>query len=68
MVALAGRGRELVLTTDDGYRFLQVYSPADANFCCLEPMTAPTDALITGNHPTVAAGETFVATFTARVR
>jgi galactose mutarotase-like enzyme len=63
-----GGGRRLQVALDDGYPFLQVYAPADRPFCCLEPMTAPTNALVTGDHPTVRAGARFTASFTATVR
>ena len=33
-------------------------------FCAIEPMTAPTNALVTGDSPTVRPGETFSAAFT----
>ncbi|MSR70341.1 MAG: aldose 1-epimerase [Phycisphaerales bacterium] len=46
-----------------GYRFMQVYSPAGAPFVCIEPMAAATSALCDGCQ-TVAAGESFAATFT----
>ena len=36
---------------DAGYPFAQVYAPADAGFVCLEPMTAPANALISGDQP-----------------
>jgi galactose mutarotase-like enzyme len=66
-VSVRGRGRRLDLALDDGYPFLQVYAPAGRPFCCLEPMTAPTNALVTGDHPTVRAGATFTASYTASV-
>ena len=64
---LGGGGRRLRLDLDAGYPYLQIYAPAEGLFCCLEPMTAPTNALVTGDHPVVPAGEVFTATFTATV-
>lgn len=64
-VVLAGRGAQLRLDLETGYPYLQVYAPADGAFCCVEPMTASTDALVAGHHPVVAPGETFTAAFTA---
>lgn len=61
-------GRRLRLECDEGYPFAQVYAPAGEEFCCLEPMTAPTNALVTGDHPTVRPGARFTATFRATVR
>ncbi len=66
-VVLRGRGAQLRVDLDACYPFLQVYAPAGAAFCCLEPMTAPTNALVTGHHPVVAPGESFHATFVASV-
>lgn len=68
VVSVAGRGRKLTLRTDASYPYFQVYSPRAASFCCVEPMTAPTNALVTGDHRTAPAGSTFAATFTATVR
>lgn len=52
---------------DEGYPFAQVYSPPSAHFCAIEPMTAPTNALVTGDHPMVRPGATFRASFRASV-
>lgn len=42
----------------------QVYAPADADFICFEPMTAPTDALSTGTGlRIIAPGASFAASF-----
>ena len=65
---LRGDGRRLRLAIDGGYPYLQVFAPADRGFCCLEPMTAPTNALVSGDHPTVRPGASFTASFTASVR
>lgn len=64
---LEGGGRRLRLDLDAGYPYLQIYAPGDGRFCCLEPMTAPTNALVTGDHRVVPAGEAFTATFVATV-
>ncbi|MBM3675622.1 MAG: aldose 1-epimerase [Actinobacteria bacterium] len=61
---LAAGGRTLCVAFDAGYPYAQVYSPSGARFCCIEPMTAPTNALVTGDHPTARPGESFAATFT----
>lgn len=66
-IALTGRRRKLSVNFDAGYPYLQVYAPAAGEFCCLEPMTAPTNALVTGDHPVVGPGATFCAAFTATV-
>ena len=67
--AVRGRERELAVTLVRGYPAGQVFSPRGAQFICFEPMTAPTNALRTGDglrH--VAPGETFTATFRIDVR
>jgi galactose mutarotase-like enzyme len=64
---LRGGGRRLRVALDANYPFVQVYAPEAQGFCCLEPMTAPTNALVTGDHPTVRAGASFTASFTATV-
>jgi len=46
-----------------GYPYAHVYAPPGAEFVCLEPMTAPTNALAHGTCPLVAAGKSFTATF-----
>lgn len=59
--------RSLTLELDANYPFAQVYAPAGRAFVALEPMTAPANALVTGDHPTVAPGDTFTAGFTIRL-
>ncbi|MBJ7331745.1 MAG: aldose 1-epimerase [Solirubrobacteraceae bacterium] len=51
------------ITFDHGYPIAQLYRPENQPLLAIEPMTAPTDALRTGEHPTVPPGETFTATF-----
>jgi len=62
-LALEGRSRAISVRLEQGYPYAQVYSPADAPFACLEPMTAPTNALVTGQCPLVAPGDRFIARF-----
>jgi aldose 1-epimerase len=65
---LAGGGRRLELRCGDGYRFSQVYAPADDEVIAFEPMTAPADALRSGrNLPLVAQGEIFTASFSLTI-
>jgi galactose mutarotase-like enzyme len=49
-----GAGR-IVVRFEAGYRCAQVYGPADKDLICFEPMTAPVNALQTGDRLTVAA-------------
>jgi aldose 1-epimerase len=37
----------------EGYAYAQVYAPAGRDFICFEPMTAPTNALVSGDGRTV---------------
>jgi galactose mutarotase-like enzyme len=67
-VALDGDGCRLLVDLDEGYPFLQVYAPAGGDFCCLEPMTAPTNALVTGDHATARAGDRYHAAFSVRAQ
>jgi aldose 1-epimerase len=64
ILKLANGERRLTITFDDGYPYAQVFSPAGASFCAIEPMSAPTNALVSGDHPAVRPGETFSAAFT----
>lgn len=66
--ALEGGGRRIELEFGEGYPVAQVYAPRQEQFVCFEPMTAPTDALVTGQGlRTVAPGDTFRAEFRLRV-
>lgn len=52
----------------DGYRYAQVYAPAGRDLIALEPMTAPTNALTSGDAlPLVEPGQSFRAVFRIRV-
>jgi galactose mutarotase-like enzyme len=45
---LRGGGRSVEVRFEQGYPVAQVYAPAEGDFICFEPMTAPTNALVTG--------------------
>lgn len=65
---LADEHRRLALTHVSGYPVTQVYAPEASQFICYEPMTAPVDALISGDRLRwVKPGEQFEATFTISV-
>jgi galactose mutarotase-like enzyme len=66
-LSLAGGGRRLVVDMGDGYRYAQVFAPPGVDFVCLEPMTAPTNALVDGSCRLVEPGTTFTARFSIRV-
>ena len=61
---LRGPGRDVSVALGEGYPVAQVYAPADQPFICFEPMTAPTNALVSGTAlPTVSPGDAFRAVF-----
>lgn len=65
---LAGGGRQVTVTFDGGYPYAQIYAPAGEPVICFEPMTAPTNALVSGDGlRTVAPGTSFTAAFSIAV-
>jgi aldose 1-epimerase len=66
--AVSGAGRRLVVAFDEGYPVAQIYAPPTDAVICFEPMTAPTDALRSGDRlPFVEPGRSYVATFSITV-
>lgn len=68
VLALSGGGRSIGLEVDDGYGYAQVFAPPGTDTVCLEPMTAPVNALVDGGYPIVPPGGSFTATFSLRVQ
>jgi aldose 1-epimerase len=67
--ALEGGGRRIELSFGEGYPVAQVYAPRGEDYICFEPMTAPTNALVSGFRlRMVPPGERFRAEFSIRVR
>jgi aldose 1-epimerase len=66
---LAGGGRRIELRVGEGYRFAQVYAPADDDVVAYEPMTAPTNTLLSAGPdlPLVKPGVSFTASFSVTV-
>ncbi len=65
---LADERRRLTLEHVSGYPVTQVYAPEASQFICYEPMTAPVDALISGEGLRwVKPGEEFEAVFSISV-
>ncbi len=59
-----GGGRTIAVEFVEGYAFAQVYSPADRELVCFEPMTAPTNAIASGDGLTMLRpGEVYTAAF-----
>ena len=62
--AVSAARRRIELEFLEGYAYAQVFSPSDESFICFEPMTAQTNALVSGiDLPIVAPGEEHRATF-----
>jgi galactose mutarotase-like enzyme len=65
---LAGGGRRISLAFESGYGYSQVYAPPDDPVIAYEPMTAPTNALVSGDGlQTLAPGERHEAVFSVEV-
>jgi aldose 1-epimerase len=66
---LAGGGRRIEVSFLAGYPYAQVYAPADDDVIALEPMTAPTNALVVGGPdlPLLAPGDSYEAAFSITV-
>jgi aldose 1-epimerase len=65
--ALEGGGRRIELAFLEGYRYTQVFAPPEDPVIAFEPMTAPTNALVSGELDMLAPGESFRATFSISV-
>ena len=66
---LTGGGRRISLWFESGYPYAQVFAPPDDDVIAFEPMTAPTNALVTGGPELrlLAPGERYDATFAIEV-
>jgi aldose 1-epimerase len=61
---LEGAGRRIEVAMGDGYPMAQVYAPIERDVVAFEPMTAPGNALVSGDDLRwVAPGERFTAVF-----
>jgi aldose 1-epimerase len=66
--ALTAARVRLDVTFDGGYPFAQLWTPPGRGFACIEPMTAPTNALLTDAYALATRGAPYSATFALRVR
>jgi aldose 1-epimerase len=67
--AVSGGGRRVVVRLDEGYPVAQVFAPSATDVICFEPMTAPTNALRSGDRlPLVSPGERYRAKFSITVQ
>jgi galactose mutarotase-like enzyme len=65
---LQGGGRRITVGFGAGYPVAQVFAPRHEDIICFEPMTAPVNALVSGDRlPVVAPGERYHAVFTITV-
>jgi galactose mutarotase-like enzyme len=66
---VAGGGLKLTVEFRQGYHFAQVYAPPDRDFICFEPMTAPANALNSGDGLQLAQpGNEYQAAFAIGIR
>jgi aldose 1-epimerase len=66
--ALEGGGRRIEVSYDRGYPYAQVYAPDDDDVIAFEPMTAPTNALVSGRDLLLLEpGGSYEATFSITV-
>jgi galactose mutarotase-like enzyme len=66
--SLEGGGRRIEVSFDRGYPYAQVYAPDDDDVIAFEPMTAPTNALVSGQGlKLIEPGESYAATFSVTV-
>ncbi len=65
---LEGGGRRIEVSFGQGYPFAQVYAPDDDDVVAFEPMTSPTNALVSGRDlKLLEPGESYEASFSVRV-
>ena len=66
--SIAGSGWKISIQLINGYTHAQIFAPANKDFIALEPMTAQTNALLSGKNLRVLnAGETFSASFEIQI-
>lgn len=67
-MSIEGAGRRVSVEFVEGFPYAQIYAPPGHDYISLEPMTAPTNALITHEDlRLVTPGERFTAVFRIRV-
>jgi aldose 1-epimerase len=65
---LCGRSHAVEIRFGPGYPYAQLFAPAAKRFVAIEPMTAPTDALVTGDCRLVEPAAEYTAAFGVRAR
>jgi|SRR5580658_126893 aldose 1-epimerase len=68
-LSLSGAGRRITVEFLAGYRYAQVFAPKDKDYVAIEPMTAATNALVSGRGlKLVEPGERFRTAFGVTVK
>lgn len=66
--AVSGGGRRIAVRLETGFPAAQVFAPLSEDVICFEPMTAPTNALVSGDGlRTVRPGAADMSAFTVTV-
>jgi aldose 1-epimerase len=66
--SIAGNSYSIAIEFKSGFPFAQIFAPKDKEFIAIEPMTAATNALCSGQGlRVIAPGEQFVASFVIQV-
>jgi len=66
--SITGNGYSVVIEFKNGFPFAQIFAPKDKEFIAIEPMTAATNALCSGEGlRVIAPGEQFTASFRIQV-
>jgi aldose 1-epimerase len=66
--SITGNGCSIAIEFKNGFDFAQIFAPKDKEFIAIEPMTAKTNALSSGESlRVIAPGEQFTATFRIEV-
>jgi aldose 1-epimerase len=68
-LSIAGAGRLITVEWLEGFRYAQIYAPRGKDYAALEPMTAPTNAIVSGHGlRLVEPGNEFRAAFRIRIK
>jgi aldose 1-epimerase len=66
--SISGNGYSIAIEFKSGFPFAQIFAPKDKDFIAIEPMTAATNALCSGNGlRVIAPDEQFLASFRIQV-
>jgi aldose 1-epimerase len=67
--SLQGGGRRIEVAFERGFPYAQIYAPLDDDVIAIEPMTAPTNALVTDGPalPVIDPGQSYSASFSITV-